>query len=80
MNITARKSEIKIIRQDDPRFDISDGFVTSPRAGFEISERCPLESKIVLQECINNGWLKPVAYMTEREMIFNGLGENNVNS
>ena len=80
MNITARKSEIKIIRQDDPRFDISDGFVTSPRAGFEIAYGCPLEYKIVLQECINNGWLKPVAYMTEREMIFNGLGENNVNS
>jgi hypothetical protein len=80
MNIKTRKSEIKIIRQDDPRFDISDGFVTSPRAGFEIAYGCPLEYKIVLQECINNGWLKPVAYMTEREMIFNGLGENNVNS
>ena len=80
MTFKIRKSQIWAIRQDDPKFDIWDGLVTSPRAGFEISERCPLEYKMVLQECINNGWLKPVAYMTEREMIFNGLGENNVNS
>ena len=78
MNITDYQCQIKIIRQDDPRFDICDGWVTSPRAGFEISERCPLEYKMVLQECINNGWLKPVAYMTEREMLFSGLGGNDV--
>ena len=46
------------------------------RAGFEISNRCPAEYKVVLQECINNGWLKPVAYMTERELLFSGLGGN----
>jgi hypothetical protein len=76
MNITDYQCQIKIIRQDDPRFDISDGFVTSPRAGFEISYGCPVEYKMVLQECINNGWLKPVAYMTERELLFSGLGPN----
>ena len=76
MNIKTHKSQIKIIRQDDPRFDIFDGMMTSPRAGFEISSGCPIEYKIVLQECINNGWLKPVAYVTERELIFNGLGGN----
>jgi hypothetical protein len=48
----------------------------SPRAGFEISSGCPIEYKMVLQECINNGWLKPVAYMTEREMLFVGLSDN----
>lgn len=73
MNITDYQCQIKIIRQDDPRFDISDGFVTSPRAGFEIAYGCPVEYKMVLQECINNGWLKPVAYITEREMLFVGL-------
>lgn len=48
------------------------------RAGFEISDRCPAEYKIVLQECINNGWLKPVAYMTERELLFSGLSNDSV--
>jgi hypothetical protein len=73
MSIKTHKSQIKIIRQDDPRFDIFDGMTMTSRAGFEISPGCPIEYKMVLQECINNGWLKPVAYMTEREMIFAGL-------
>lgn len=75
MNITTRQSQIRTIRQDDPRFQIQDQYVIATRAGFEISDRCPVEYKVVLQECINNGWLKPVAYMTEREMIFMGLNK-----
>ena len=66
-------SKVKIIRSDDPRFDIFDGANILPRAGFEINQNCPAEYKVVLQECINNGWLKPVAYMTERELLFMGL-------
>lgn len=77
MNITDYQCQIKIIRQDDPRFDIRDGLITSPRAGFEIAYGCPVEYKMVLQECINNGWLKPVAYMTERELLFSGLSTSN---
>lgn len=78
MNITTRRSQIRTIRQDDPRFQIQDQYVIATRAGFEISDRCPVEYKMVLQECINNGWLKPVAYMTERELLFSGLGGNDV--
>lgn len=76
MNIKTHKSQIKIIRQNDPRFEIRDGITFSPRAGFEISPGCPLEYKQILAECINNGWLRPVAYMTEREMIFTGLAND----
>lgn len=78
MTMKTRNTEIRTIRCDDPRFDLFDGSNIVPRAGFEIADRCPLEYKIVLQECINNGWLKPVAYMTEREVLFSGLGGNDV--
>jgi len=73
MNIKTTQSILRTIRNDDPRFHICDGFITAPRAGFEISAGCPLEYKIVLRECINNGWLKPVAHVTERELLFMGL-------
>jgi len=73
MTIKTHKSQIKTLRRGDPGFEISDEYIIAHRAGFEISDRCPVEYKVVLQECINNGWLKPVAYMTEREMIFVGL-------
>jgi len=75
MNIRTTQSELRTIRSDDPRFHISDGFVVAPRAGFEINQNCPLEYKIVLRECINNGWLKPVAHVTERELLFMGLSD-----
>jgi hypothetical protein len=76
MNIKAHKSQIRTIRQNDPRFDIVDEYTVAPRAGFEISSGCPREYKLVLAECINNGWIKPVAYMTEKEMIFMGLSND----
>lgn len=78
MTFKIRKSQIRTIRQNDPRFQIQDDLFMATRAGFEISDRCPAEYKIVLQECINNGWIKPVAYMTERELLFSGLSNDNI--
>jgi len=77
MNVKIHKSQIRTIKHTDPRFHINDGFITSPRAGFEISSGCPYNYRDIIQECVRQGWLKPVAYMTEREMLFSGLKGNN---
>ena len=71
--IRSQQSKIRMIKHTDPRFHISDGYMVAPRAGFEINQNCPVEYKIVLQECINNGWLTPVAHVTDRELLFMGL-------
>jgi hypothetical protein len=76
MNITAHQSQIRTIKQSDPRFQIKDRFLMAPRAGFEISQQCPREYKMIISECINNGWLKPVAHVTERELLFMGLSND----
>jgi hypothetical protein len=73
MNFKTHKSQIRTIKNNDPRFHITDEFVTCPRAGFEISQRCPENYKDLLLECINHGWIKPVAHMTERELLISGL-------
>ena len=73
MTFKTHQSSIHTIKQTDPRFTIVDKFVTAPRAGFEISQCCPENYKDLILECINHGWLKPVAHMTERELIFMGL-------
>ena len=75
MKITAHQSQIRTIRQDDPNFLIKDRFTTAPRAGFEIPNRCPEEYKRIIAQCIDNGWIKPVAHVTERELIFMGLSK-----
>ncbi len=76
MNIKVHKTQLRTIKQDDPRFRITDNLMTANRAGFEINSACPKEYKMIISECINNGWLKPVAYMTERELLISGLSND----
>lgn len=73
MSFTTHRSQIRTIKRNDPRFHINDQFITAPRAGFEISSSCPYSYREVIQQCINNGWLQPVAHMTERELLISGL-------
>lgn len=58
----------KTLKQSDPDFRFSpDGFVQVPRAGFHISQRCPENYRDLILECINHGWLQPVAHMRDTE-------------
>jgi hypothetical protein len=73
MKITAHKSSIRTIRKDHPNFFIHSGLYLAPRAGFEINDHCPKEYRMIISECINREWLKPVAYMQEKELMISGL-------
>lgn len=73
---TVKESTIRMIKKDNPIFMIKDHFVVSPRAGFEINEKCPREFRMIIDECIRNDWLKPVAYMTEQEIVCACLRDN----
>ncbi len=42
---------------------LTDKYVTCPRAGFEISEKCPTEYRQILMQCMDAGWIKPVAHV-----------------
>jgi hypothetical protein len=75
MTFTTPEKTIKTIRQDDPDFHIHNGFLMAPRAGFEISNKCPKQYKLMIIEAIKNGWLQPVAYMKESEYVWEQLGE-----
>jgi hypothetical protein len=77
MNFTTHHSQIRTLKQNDPRFHIQDEFTITPRAGFEISQRCPENYRSLIQECIHHGWLKPIAHVTERELLFMGLSNEN---
>jgi hypothetical protein len=73
MQITSKTTNIRTIRQGDPKFTLTDGFVTCPRAGFEISQRCPENYRSLIQECIGHGWLKPVAHVYGKELTMDAL-------
>lgn len=67
------KSRIQTIRQGDPKFMLTDGLMICPRAGFEINQQCPREYKLIIAECIDNGWLKPVAHVHGKELTMDAL-------
>lgn len=73
MTYTIHQSQIRTLKPGDPNFVITDGLVQTNRAGIEISQRCPSKYASLIAECLNHGWIKPVAHVTERELIFMGL-------
>jgi hypothetical protein len=75
MNFTTPKKKIKKIHNKDPDFIIEDGIAIAPRAGMEITKDCPKEYMLIIEKCIRNEWLKPVAYMKESEYVWEKLGE-----
>lgn len=58
------------LHPDDNKFWIRDRFTVTGRASIELSKNCPREYKMIIAECINRGWIKPVANMSERELLF----------
>jgi hypothetical protein len=73
MQISIRESNIRTIRQEDPKFMLIDGLVTCPRAGFEISNTCPRQYKSMIMEAVKNGWLQPVAHVYGKELTMDAM-------
>ena len=76
MKLTKCQSTIKFIDSNDPLFVIRDGNYLAKRAGFKINPDAPVEYKRVIFECIDKGWLTPVAYMTNKEIMLAGLSNS----
>lgn len=75
MTYTVHQTQIRTLKHGDNNFRIVDGLVVADRAGFEISNDCPYNHLQILQTCIDRGWIKPIANVTERELLFIGLSK-----
>lgn len=73
MTYKLHQTRLRTIRQSDQDFMLEDGFVRSPRAGFHILPECPREYKLIISECIDKGWLKPVATVYDHELAWDRL-------
>jgi hypothetical protein len=73
VKISTRTRNIQTIRQGDDKFMLQDGLMICPRAGFEISQRCPENYRSLIAECINHGWIKPVAHVYGKELTMDAL-------
>lgn len=74
MGFRKLRSQMRTLRKGDPKFmaydEVSGWF---PRAGWEISTSTPEQYQMVIKECIANGWLKPVAFVKEAELMWEEL-------
>lgn len=68
--IDQSSSSIVTLRPDDNKFWIQDRFTVTGRASIELSKDCPMKYKMIIAECINHGWIKPIANISELELIF----------
>ena len=73
MSYTTHQSCLRTIRHNDADCMLHDDLVMAPRAGFEISQRCPENYRSLIQECIGHGWLQPVAHVYDYELTFDRL-------
>lgn len=71
--IKVKQSCIRTIKSSDPRFYIGDGIVTAPRAGFEISQTCPEEYRMIIMTALQYGYVKPVANIRDTELFWESL-------
>lgn len=67
------RPKIKSIRSSDPDWMIDNGLVIAPRAGLEICSSMPYEYKLIITECINKGWVRPIAYQPAHEEFMEKL-------
>lgn len=70
---TTNNGKVKQIRAGDELWHIKQGLYLVPRAGFEINQSCPREYRMIISECINRGWLVPIAHMRDDEYIWENL-------
>lgn len=73
INYQVHETIIKTVRSADQDFYLKDGIVTAPRSGFEIHQSCPREYRMIISECINQGWLKPIAHLYDYERLYETL-------
>jgi hypothetical protein len=66
--IKITSSRCKSLQPGDDDFTFSpDGITVVPRASLKISQRCPDNYKDLILECVNHGWIQPVANMRDVE-------------
>jgi hypothetical protein len=68
-------TNIRTIRQNDPDFQMQDGFVLVPRAHLHIMPDCPLEYRRMITIAVDQGWLKPVANVRDNELMWETLSQ-----
>lgn len=62
-------TSVKEIEPSNPLFTIQGQFTVSKRAGIKIESSCPSHIASMISKAYDQGWIKPVAYVTDEEYM-----------
>lgn len=71
--ITEEKVKIRKLKKGDSGFQIRHNWLACDRAAIDIDARCPTNVRDTILWAYNQGYLHPIAYVTEQELTFMGL-------
>ena len=71
-----QESEVKEFTCGDPEFQIHEGIMVYFRAGIRISEKMPHTYKEIVVQCLERGWLTPVANIRDSELATGKMWNN----
>ena len=75
MNLLVNDEKVLEIKQGDKGFKFISGYVEYPRAAILVDDSCPARVRLELQQWVGNGWIMPVAYIKEKDFIWEKLQE-----
>lgn len=73
MSFVEHTSTIRTIRQGDEDFMLVDGFIQYPRAMLHVLPECPQRIKEQLAWAMENGYIKCVAHVHDKELVWDKL-------
>ena len=71
-----QESEVRSLTRKDPEFLIYDGIMVYSRASIRFSVKMPLNYKEIVVECLERGWLIPVADIRDSELAAGKMWNN----
>lgn len=71
---TSSKTKFVEIKRGEPGFMMNDGLRLVPRASINISPFCPEYTKQLLQQAFADGHLEMIAYVKEKDFMWETLG------
>lgn len=76
INISRSTTQVRKITSADDDFLIISGYAYYPRAGIEVTSKCPADYRAMIKLAISKGWVEPVAHVRESEYMWEKLNDN----
>lgn len=73
MSYIVKPTEVKKLLPEDKGYKFTSNMVEYPRAAIVVTENCPENYKHVIYTCQAKGWIKPVAYVPTKELVWEEL-------